>query len=203
MSRTHKNFRRKWIPLAQKFTELQNKSSCENYAFVLPSKTDLLPNSMFLAHRLAPSHRQHVVFLWLAALILGGQVGPRNYPIFYLLAGNRCVSLFTRFPTLRAIVPRRLGASGAVAALMGAFLVRFPKLKIHMLWYMLIFRVRFKAPAYWLLPLWLLHGGLLRQPIRPSFRSGTLGACRRICLWSGSSAGHRAYGFGARGECGH
>jgi len=38
---------------------------------------------------------------------------------------------------------------------MGAFLVRFPKLKIHMLWYMLIFRVRFKAPA--MAPsLWLL-----------------------------------------------
>jgi len=50
---------------------------------------------------------------------------------------------------------------------MGGFLVRFPKLKIHMLWYMLIFRVRFKAPAYWLLPLWLLmelfYGSLFGQ----------------------------------------
>ena len=60
-----------------------------------------------------------------------------------------------------------LGASGAVAALMGGFLVRFPKLKIHMLWYMLIFRIRFTAPAYWLLPLWLLmeifYGSLFGQ----------------------------------------
>jgi hypothetical protein len=39
---------------------------------------------------------------------------------------------------------------------MGGFLVRFTKLKIEMLWYMLIFRIRFKAYAYWLLPIWLL-----------------------------------------------
>src|SRR5256885_12973813 len=50
---------------------------------------------------------------------------------------------------------------------MGGFLVRFPKLKIHMLWYMLIFRIRFKAPAYWLLPMWLFmevsYGSLFGQ----------------------------------------
>src|SRR5260370_22846681 len=60
-----------------------------------------------------------------------------------------------------------LGASGAIAALMGGFLVRFPKLKIHMLWYMLIFRIRFRAPAYWLLPMWLFmevsYGSLFGQ----------------------------------------
>jgi hypothetical protein len=36
-----------------------------------------------------------------------------------------------------------------------------------MLWYMLIFRIRFKAPAYWLLPLWVLmevfYGSLFGQ----------------------------------------
>lgn len=49
-----------------------------------------------------------------------------------------------------------IGASGAVAALMGAFLVRFPKMKIEMGFFALIFRYRFKAPAYTLLPLWLI-----------------------------------------------
>jgi len=60
-----------------------------------------------------------------------------------------------------------VGASGAVAALMGGFLVRFPKMKIEMLWVLWLsitklirtgnpFRYfRFKASAYWLLPGWL------------------------------------------------
>jgi hypothetical protein len=39
---------------------------------------------------------------------------------------------------------------------MGGFLVRFPRLKIEMLWYLFFFRIRFKAPAFSLLPLWLL-----------------------------------------------
>ena len=48
-----------------------------------------------------------------------------------------------------------VGASGAVAGLMGAFLVRFPKLKIEMAFYAFFMRYKFQAPAYWLLPLWL------------------------------------------------
>jgi tetratricopeptide (TPR) repeat protein len=39
---------------------------------------------------------------------------------------------------------------------MGAFLVRFPKLKIDMWGFVFYMRFRFKAPAYSLLPLWLL-----------------------------------------------
>src|SRR5258708_9209228 len=104
-------------------------------------------------------------FLWLAGFILEERWGRVIYPIFYLLAGI-AASLVHTISDPSSIVPA-LGASGAVAALMGGFLARFPKLKIHMLWYMLIFRVRFKAPAYWLLPLWLLmevfYGSLFGQ----------------------------------------
>ena len=38
---------------------------------------------------------------------------------------------------------------------MGAFLVRFPKMKIEMAWLFMFKLYRFKAAAYWLLPLWL------------------------------------------------
>lgn len=93
-------------------------------------------------------------FLWLAGFFLEDRWGRTIYAIFYLLAGVGA-SVFHVMFYPGSLAPT-LGASGAVAALMGGFLVRFPKLKIDMLWYMLIFRIRFKAPAYWLLPLWLL-----------------------------------------------
>src|SRR2546430_16615304 len=85
--------------------------------------------------------------------------------MFYLLAGI-FPSLFPVLFYPGSFAPV-LGASGAIAALMGGFLVRFPKLKVEMLWYMLIFRIRFKAPAYWLLPVWLvmeiIYGNLIVQ----------------------------------------
>jgi tetratricopeptide (TPR) repeat protein len=50
---------------------------------------------------------------------------------------------------------------------MGAFLVRFPTVKIEMGWLMMFKFYRFKAAAYWLLPLWLLmevfYGSLFGQ----------------------------------------
>jgi membrane associated rhomboid family serine protease len=151
--------------LAQRFTEVQNASILENYAFV-PSHPKPISylTSMFLhigwLHLIG-----NMWFLWLAGFILEDRWGRVIYPIFYVLAGI-AASLVHTMSNPSSIVPT-LGASGAVAALMGGFLVRFPKLKIEMLWYMLIFRIRFKAPAYCLLPLWLLmelfYGSLFGQ----------------------------------------
>jgi membrane associated rhomboid family serine protease len=151
--------------LAGRFTEVEQNSILENYAFVPahPKPISYL-TSMFLHigwfHLIG-----NMWFLWLAGFILEDRWGRVIYPIFYVLAGVVASLFHAMFHP--SSVAAALGASGAVAALMGGFLVRFPKLKIEMLWYMLIFRIRFKAPAYWLLPLWLLmeifYGSLFGQ----------------------------------------
>jgi membrane associated rhomboid family serine protease len=93
-------------------------------------------------------------FLWLAGAVLEDTWGRIIYPSFYLIAGilafqvHAMVNAGSFTPTI--------GASGAIAGLMGAFLVRFPTTKIEM-GYLLVFRFyKFKMAAYWLLPLWLL-----------------------------------------------
>jgi hypothetical protein len=75
------------------------------------------------------------------------------YSIFYLVAGAAALQFYAWCAP--GSYMSLVGASGAVAALMGGFLVRFPKMKIEMGFYSLIFRHRFKAPAYALLPFWL------------------------------------------------
>src|SRR6266513_302960 len=151
--------------LSERFAEQKKNSILENYAFVPahPRPISYL-TSMFLhtgwLHLIG-----NLWFLWLAGFILEDRWGRVIYPIFYLLAGI-FASLFHVLFYPGSLAPV-LGASGAIAALMGGFLVRFPKLKVEMLWYMLIFRIRFKAPAYWLLPLWLFmeifYGSLIGQ----------------------------------------
>lgn len=139
-------------------------------------------------------------FLWLAGFILEDRWGRVIYPIFYLLAGI-AASLFHVLFYHGSLAPV-LGASGAIAALMGGFLVRFPKLKIEMMWFMLIFRVRFKAYAYWLLPMWLFmeifYGSLLTVNRRRS-----LGPRRRIHLWRSCGSRNPAHRVGASSQRSH
>jgi len=94
-------------------------------------------------------------FLWLAGAVLEDTWGRVIYPIFYLISG--IVALLFHIWSDPTSLVATLGASGAVAALMGAFLVRFPQTKIEMRWYFGFFfrSYKFKAKAYWLLPLWL------------------------------------------------
>jgi hypothetical protein len=93
-------------------------------------------------------------FLWLAGALLEDTWGRVIYPSFYIIAGilafqvHAMVNVGSFTPTI--------GASGAIAGLIGAFLVRFPTTKIEM-GYLLLFRFyKFKMAAYWLLPLWLV-----------------------------------------------
>lgn len=144
----------------------QMDSACQ--AFEAERQSDLLDNYAFVpAEPRAISYITanflhagwlHLIgnmwFLWLAGFILEDNWGRLIYPAFYLLAGAAALQ-FYGWCAPGSYMPL-IGASGAVAALMGAFLVRFPKMKIEMGCFVFYYLYRFKAPAYALLPLWLL-----------------------------------------------
>jgi membrane associated rhomboid family serine protease len=105
-------------------------------------------------------------FLWLAGFVLEDVWGRWLYAAFYLIAGAAALQFYAW--SNPGSVTATMGASGAVAALMGAFLARFPKMKIEMawIWWFSIAKMlrtgnpfqmfQFQASAFWLLPLWLL-----------------------------------------------
>jgi len=139
--------------LSQEFQDLEQSSILDRYAFI-PARPHALS---YLTANFLHSGWMHLIgnmwFLWLAGFILEDTWGRLIYSVFYLVAGAAALQFYA-WCAHGSFTPL-VGASGAVAALMGAFLVRFPKLKIEMLTWVLFYRVRFKAPAYWLLPLWL------------------------------------------------
>ncbi len=139
--------------LNTQFVNLSKSSITEQYAFV-PAHPQ--PISYLTANFLHGGWL-HLIgnmwFLWLAGFVLEDVWGRWVFSVFYLIAGAAALQ-FWAWSNPGSITPT-LGASGAVAALMGAFLVRFPKMKIEMAWLFFFRLYRFKAAAYWLLPLWL------------------------------------------------
>lgn len=141
--------------LSQQFMELEKSSILDHYAYVPAHPTAI----SYLTANFLHAGWLHIIgnmwFLWLAGFILEDTWGRPIYTVFYLLAGVFALVVHGIFNS-GSLVPT-LGASGAVAALMGAFLARFPKMKIEMAWIFGLVRMyRFQAAAYWLLPLWLL-----------------------------------------------
>jgi membrane associated rhomboid family serine protease len=140
-----------------------HRPAIETYAFIPANPSPI----SFLTANFLHGGWLHILgnmwFLWLAGAILEDTWGRIIYPIFYLVAGAAAL-LVHAWSNPTSLVPT-LGASGAVAALMGAFLVRFPTTKIDVA---VIFGIRslinqfmgrgirFKAAAYWLLPAWVL-----------------------------------------------
>lgn len=140
--------------LSTRYEELDSTSILSKYAFT-PAHPTLL--SVLTANFLHAGWL-HIIgnmwFLWLAGAILEDTWGRLIYPAFYLIAGVLAFQVHA-LVNAGSLTPA-LGASGAIAGLMGAFLVRFPTTKIEMGWLLFYRFIRFKMAAYWLLPLWLL-----------------------------------------------
>lgn len=149
--------------LTEQWDALQKSGFLDHYAFVPahPSAVSYVTANFLHGGWL------HLIgnmwFLWLAGAILEDTWGRVIYTIFYLVAGAAALVVHA-WVNAGSLVPT-LGASGAVAALMGAFLIRFPKTKIEVALVLglrslsnlaLGKGIRFKAASYWLLPIWLL-----------------------------------------------
>jgi membrane associated rhomboid family serine protease len=96
----------------------------------------------------------NMVFLWAFGPEVEDLMNPRRYLAFYLL-GGLAASLAQVAAGPDSTVPN-LGASGAIAAVMGAFLVTYPRDRIRSLLVIFVFvRVAY-IPAALLIGVWVL-----------------------------------------------
>lgn len=96
----------------------------------------------------------HVAGNMLALYVFGPPVEDRfgrlGFTIFYLAGAVGSGLVHAAVSTHPAI-----GASGAIAAVTGAFLVLFPNCRIRILWLLIIIQI-LMAPAWWLIGLWIV-----------------------------------------------
>jgi len=96
----------------------------------------------------------NMIFLWAFGPEIEDTMNPWRYAVFYL-AGGIAAMLAQVAVDPGSTVPS-LGASGAIAAVMGAFLVTYPRDKIRtVLFFGLFYRVTF-IPAALLIGFWFL-----------------------------------------------
>jgi len=139
--------------LTSQYSQMAKIALTERYAFIPAERKPITYVTANFLHVGWLHLIGNMWFLWLAGFILEDAWGRTIYTIIYFVAG--AAALQFHFWMNPGSITATLGASGAVAALMGAFLVRFPTLKIEMAWLLSFRLIRFKAAAYWLLPMWL------------------------------------------------
>jgi len=107
----------------------------------------------------------NVIFLWAFAPEIEDSMGPVRYLIFYL-AGGLVAMLAQVAAGAHSTVPN-LGASGAIAAVMGAFIVTYPRDRIKSVLFIFVFFKVTYIPAALLIGFWflsqLVHAGAVAQ----------------------------------------
>lgn len=96
----------------------------------------------------------NMLFLWVFGPEIEDTMGPIRYLIFYLLGGT-AASLAQVFVAPSLTIPN-LGASGAIAAVMGAFIITFPRDRIRTILLLGWFIQSTAIPAIVLIGLWFL-----------------------------------------------
>jgi membrane associated rhomboid family serine protease len=81
-------------------------------------------------------------------------LGHSKFLLFYLACGvGAGLSQFFMDPT--STIPM-VGASGAIAGILGAYMIRFPKARVHVFVFIFIFFTTIQVPAQIVLGLWFL-----------------------------------------------
>lgn len=97
----------------------------------------------------------NMLFLWIFGNNVEDKLGHTKYLLFYLSCGA-LASLAQWFFAPNSAIPS-LGASGAIAGVMGAYILRFPQAEIIGVVPLGFFLPTFKVPAYFFLGLWFIQ----------------------------------------------
>ncbi|MGB7416873.1 MAG: rhomboid family intramembrane serine protease [Thermosynechococcaceae cyanobacterium] len=97
----------------------------------------------------------NMLFLWIFGNNVEDKLGHLKFVLFYLTCGV-LAGLSQWYVAMDSLVPS-LGASGAIAGVMGAYILRFPRAEITTLIPLGIFPWTVRVPAFFFLGFWFLQ----------------------------------------------
>jgi membrane associated rhomboid family serine protease len=121
--------------------------------FAAPPEPLTLVTSMFL-HGGVMHLVGNMVYLWIFGNNIEDVLGPVRFLVFYLI-GGLAAGLAHVFLSPSSVVPA-VGASGAISAILGAYLVLYPRARVRALLFLGIFIRLVWVPAVVLLVFWFV-----------------------------------------------
>jgi membrane associated rhomboid family serine protease len=100
----------------------------------------------------------NMLFLWIFGNNVEDSMGPVKFLIFYLLGGLAATAAQTLINTDSEVA--NLGASGAVAAVLGGYLLLFPRARVVTVVFIVIFFTILELPAMIFLVIWFAQQAL-------------------------------------------
>ena len=94
-------------------------------------------------------------FLWVFGDNVEGVLGHAKYALFYILCG--VAATISQILINPASTIPMVGASGAIAGVLGMYMIRFPKANVHVFAFIIIFFTTFRIPALFVLGFWFFN----------------------------------------------
>jgi len=96
----------------------------------------------------------NMIFLWIFADNIEDLMGHKRFVAFYLLCG--LLATYTQWYFSQNLVVPVVGASGAIAGVLGAYFFRYPYARVTILLPILFFPLFFEVPAIAFLGFWVI-----------------------------------------------
>jgi membrane associated rhomboid family serine protease len=114
----------------------------------------------------------NMLFLWVFGNNVEDSMGPGRFLAFYLICG--LVAAATQVLLNPTSAAPTVGASGAISGVLGAYLIMYPRVRVHMLFIFIIFFKVFRIPAWIVLLYWfgIQVATAYLTPLQPDVSSG-------------------------------
>ena len=147
------------------FTDLPRSNITIAYAQYLSQATnsrvflDVIPNSPYLTvftsmfiHGGFAHIFGNMLFLWIFGDNVEGALGHVKFVAFYILCGLGAAAGQV-FIDVNSMIPM-IGASGAISGVLAAYMLRYPRARIHTFVFLLVIFTTIQVPAYVVIGIW-------------------------------------------------